>query len=625
MNDQIAYCIIGVLCLLAAANGTSGADTPRSARAVMPIPEADLEFDGFVGERIEVNQSNWLMQAPKSNPAMLQMFRDRERNQAAELLPWSGEFAGKYLTSAVLCYRLTRDKELLAFLKGFVKEFIATQDHDGYLGPWWSEKRMFGPGIWDLWGQYHCMLGLYLWHEETGDREALDSCLKCADCFTRYFLDGGKRVADAGDHEMNESCAHVFTLLYQETGNKRYLEMAREIVKDFESPGSGDYIRQALAGKEYFEMPQCRWEGLHAIQAIGEMYRITGEEKYRAAFERIWWSIAKLDRHNTGGFSSGEKAQGNPYHQGAIETCCTIAWMAMTVDMLELTGNSRIADELELSTLNSVLGSQEPNGRWYTYNTPMDGARRASAHDIVFQARPGSPELNCCSVNAPRGLGFLSEWAVMTGSDGSVVINYYGPSEFKVGLPGGGKLKLSQKTDYPKSGAIRLKVGVDRPTRLALKLRVPAWSERTGIRVGGESIRATAGSYALLDREWRNGDEVEIELDTRPWFWAGEHECEGKAALYRGPILLAFDTRFNAGDSMIEPDLGAEPEPLAADAYNPRPWMLLKWPAKGGGTITLCDFASAGNTGGIYRSWLPVSGLAPTAFSEFDLLRIQRR
>ena len=46
----------------------------------------------------------------------------------------------------------------------------------------------------------------------------------------------------------------------------------------------------------------------------------------RKAFENLWWSICKLDRHNNGGFSSGEQAQGNPYHPGAIETCCTVAW-----------------------------------------------------------------------------------------------------------------------------------------------------------------------------------------------------------------------------------------------------------------------------------------------------------
>ena len=56
----------------------------------------------------------------------------------------------------------------------------------------------------------------------------------------------------------------------------------------------------------------------------------------------------------------------------------------------------------------------------------MDGVRKASAHDIVFQAREGSPELNCCSVNGARGFGMISDWALMRAGDG-LLVNWYGP------------------------------------------------------------------------------------------------------------------------------------------------------------------------------------------------------
>ena len=151
----------------------------------------------------------------------------------------------------------------------------------------------------------------------------------------------------------------------------------------------------------------------------------------------LWWSIVKLDRHNNGGFSSGEQAQGNPYHPGAIETCCTVAWIAMSVDMLRMTGNSVVADELELSTLNQVLGYQHPSGKWCTYNTPMDGVRRKSVEEIAFQIRPGSEEINCCSANAPRGFGMIAQWALMSDGRG-LVVNWYGPSTMTARLQGRG-------------------------------------------------------------------------------------------------------------------------------------------------------------------------------------------
>src|SRR6266498_4665536 len=204
-----------------------------------------------------------------------------------------------------------------------------------------------------------------------------------------------------------------------------------------------------------------------------------------------WWSIVKLDRHNNGGFSSGEQAQGNPYHQGAIETCCTIAWIALSVEMLRLTAHSIVADELELSTLNSVLGLHSPNGRWVTYNTPMDRTRKASAHDIVFQARAGSPELNCCSVNGARGLGMIGDWALMA-SGGGLLLNWYGPSTMTARLASGTAVKFTQETDYPRENQVRLKLASGQPVKFALKLRIPHWSRTTRVKLNGQPVNGVS-------------------------------------------------------------------------------------------------------------------------------------
>jgi len=165
--------------------------------------------------------------------------------------------------------------------------------------------------------------------------------------------------------------------------------MMLEIARDWER--AGDYFRAGLDGREFFQSPRPRWESLHDLQGLVELYRVTGDARYRQAFEHHWRSIARWDRRNTGGFSSGEQATGNPYAATAIETCCTVAWMALTLDMLRLTGEPRVADELEVATWNAAAGAQHPSGRWWTYNTPMDGAREASAHTIVFQSRAGTP------------------------------------------------------------------------------------------------------------------------------------------------------------------------------------------------------------------------------------------
>ncbi|MDI7278057.1 MAG: glycoside hydrolase family 127 protein, partial [Anaerolineae bacterium] len=110
------------------------------------------------------NLEQWLLPAPLANPAMLEMFRDRDRQPRRDLVPWAGEFAGKYLTSAVLALRLSNDPRLYASIERFVEELVAAQDADGYLGPFPRAERLAGrtldgrSPVWDLWGHYHCIL-----------------------------------------------------------------------------------------------------------------------------------------------------------------------------------------------------------------------------------------------------------------------------------------------------------------------------------------------------------------------------------------------------------------------------------------------------------------------------------
>ena len=579
------------------------------------VDDARYQFGGLVGRRIDLNQEHWLLTAPQANPGMLTMLYDRDRLPRRDLVPWAGEFAGKYLTSAILCYRLTRDPRLAQQIERFVESFVAAQDDDGYLGPFPRAERLSGTILdgkgrtWDLWGHYHAILGLLLWHAESGDGCALRAATRVGDLICDTFLGTGRRVLEAGDEEMNQAISHGLCLLHQATGGERYWAMAREVERDWEAPPSGDYVRDALAGTPFWQMRKPRWESLHSVQAILSLYEITGEERYRRAFEAIWQSIREGDIHNTGGFSSGEAATGNPYDPRPIETCCTVAWMALCVDMLRLTGDARVADELELSTLNATLGAQSPSGCWWTYNTPMDGVRRASAHDIVFQAREGTPELNCCSVNGPRSLGMLAQWAALR-SERGLAVNYYGPDTVTVPCEDG-RMMLCQETDYPRDGRIEIAVDVEGSAgELALGLRVPGWSEDTKLALNGSPLpRPAAGGYVWLEGPWHSGDRITLELDIRPRFWVGEREAAGKASIYRGPLLLAYDRWLNSMDPDDVPPIALEGLTLTPASVSPavaQPWVAFEAQAADGTRLVLCDFASAGAAGTPYRTWLPL-------------------
>src|SRR5262245_19105502 len=88
------------------------------------VPSAQFRFAGSVGERVEANVQNWLLCAPQANPGMLEMFRLRDRKPVPQLVPWAGEFVGKYLISAVQALRMTDEPRLHQQVSNVVAEFI---------------------------------------------------------------------------------------------------------------------------------------------------------------------------------------------------------------------------------------------------------------------------------------------------------------------------------------------------------------------------------------------------------------------------------------------------------------------------------------------------------------------
>ncbi|MEN6536046.1 MAG: beta-L-arabinofuranosidase domain-containing protein [Bryobacteraceae bacterium] len=607
--------VLSTVLVLAAA--ATGAPVEDKVHATFQAPaNTRFEFGGVVGTRLKANLENWELRAPVSNPALVQMFYDRDRKPSRNLLPWSGEFIGKYLCSSILSYRALRNPRQKRMIDRLTASLIGSQGPDGYLGPFDRENRLTGKN-WDIWGHYWAIRALLLYHEEFGSKESLDAATRAADLLAAKFLDKDFRFTNDGSFgQMNYSVIHAFTQLYRMTGKPSYLAMANWIVKEWDRPGAGLYMRMALAGREMFEFPGNRWESLHDFLGMSDMYFLTGEAKYRQAFEHIWYSILRGDRHNTGGFTSGERTTGNPYDGGAIETCCTVAWIDMSIEMLRLTGDSMVADELELSTLNGMIGGQHPSGNWWTYNTPMDGVKEASAHSIHFQCRPGSPELNCCSVNGPRGMALVTQWAVLRAQDG-VALNYYGPSKFEIDAPSGQRLIISQASNYPRDGRTTIRLSLAKPEQFTLRLRVPAWSNQTRVVVNGQRVAGVRpGTYLALDRKWSDGSVIVMDLDFSPHYWVGEREADGKTSVYRGPILLAFDPFYNVIDLPDIPEMDARDLRFAPESSTEeiQPWVLVAVKADGGKTVKLCDFATAGAYGNPYRTWLPMRNVSPVPF-----------
>ena len=208
----------------------------------------------------------------------------------------------------------------------------------------------------------------------------------------------------------------------------------------------------------------------------------------------------------------------------------------------------------------------------------------------------------------------VADWASLRTENG-VNINYYGPSVTETALPSGNVLTVEQTTDYPVGGDIKLSLKLIGDEVFTLGLRVPFWSMETIITINGSNLdRPISGGYIEIEREWRDGDEIDITLDLSLHYWVGDKEEYGKASIYRGPLLLAFDQRFNK----TEPEdlLALSPDRMThevvACSEEIQPWLLVKLCDPGYDDIYLCDFASAGCMGTRYISWLPMEGFKHT-------------
>ncbi len=574
------------------------------------LPLASYRFGGLVGERIESNIQNWLIPMPVASPAIIGMFYRRDEQPPQDLVPWAGGFAGEYLIAAIQALRLTGSAELRRSVEAAVEALIASQAESGYLG---FDPVPFKPGA-DLWGHSQSLIALLMWYEATGEERALQVCRRAADLLGLSVLEVGVRVSETEFPGLNRAILNGLGKLYRATQEPRYLAMMRVVEADWtESESRGRQGRETASGASD---RRNRGGSLQATQGLLELFRITGQPVYRDAFTNRWWTLLGTGRRPSGAFAVPEISGAEPGDPDRDATCATAAWMALTVDMLRVSGEGRAADELELSTFNAAAGAQHPSGRWWSAASPLNGMREPSSRVHADQAAPGMAGIDCCSVSGPQTLGLLSEWAVMRYSEG-LVLNYLGAGVFQGKLDNNTPVALEVETGYPVSGKIEIRVEPLIPRRFSLKIRVPAWANTATVQVNGRTVSGKpSGGYVTLDRAWRERDLVTLSLNLPVRSVRGDRKTSDLSVFYRGPLLLACDQQYSPFNPdafpVVDVDRLSEAVMLPVDrAGVPRPlkpWVLVEVVSVSGKRLRLCDFASAGVFGTRYQSWLPVAG-----------------
>jgi uncharacterized protein len=588
------------------------------ADKITSFSPSSIKIEGYLGDKIDLVIRQKIK--PQDVDYLIEPFRHKD-----ETSQWQSEFWGKWILSAIAAYNYNQDPELLGIIRNSVRKLLDTQMPDGYIGNYSDSAQLTQ---WDIWGRKYTLLGLLAYYDLNKDKTALKGACRLADHLLSQVGPGKTDIVKTGNYRGMPSCSILepMVYLYRRTGDKKYLDFAKYIVAQWETPDGPKLISNALDGipvAERFQKPTVWWswdngqkayEMMSCYDGLLELYRITGETNYLKAVEMAVRNIIENEINLAGSgtafecFYNGAKYQTEPtYH--TMETCVTMTWMKLCFSLLRLTKNPVYADQIERSTYNALMASLKYDGSQIAKYSPIGGLRHAGENQCGMH-------INCCSANGPRAFMMLSGYAVM-GAENEILINLYGQNESVLSVNTNNKVRISQVSDYPVSGEIEFNVNPDKPESFAIAFRIPEWSKKTSVIVNGNEVSgASAGTYFEIKRLWNKADKVVLKLDMT----GRVIRLNDQQAIIRGPVVLARDTRFNDGfiyETAVVNDRNGSVELKPSGNKPENIWMSFTAPLTLGTDlegefrepkqINFCDFASAGNTwteDSRYKVWI---------------------
>lgn len=600
--------ILGLFFFMACAAG--------AAQQKVSDDPVSIRLKGYLGGRID----GCIERRVKGQDVdhLVEPFRHREETNR-----WQSEFWGKWIQGAIASYRYNRDPGLYEIIRKAADDLMATQTPDGYIGNYAPAAQL---RQWDVWGRKYSMLGLIAWYDLSGDKQALTSACRVLDHLMTQVGPGKANIVQTGNYVgmASSSVLEPVVYLYNRTKERKYLDFANYIVAQWETPEGPRLISKAISDtpvaertahpKQWFspENGQKAYEMMSCYEGLLELYKVTGNALYLSVVEKTVQSIIR-DEINVAGSGSafecwyhGRQRQTMPtYH--TMETCVTFTWMQICNRLLQLTGNSLYADQMEKSIYNALLASLKADASQIAKYSPLEGWRSEGEEQCGMH-------INCCNANGPRAFAMIPAFAYQV-RDTRINVNLYDESEATIRLPRQ-EVGITQTTDYPRTGNVALAINPTKEAEFCIALRIPAWSEQVAVSVNGEKQEGVMrGTYYAINRKWKKGDKIELSLDMR----ARLTEQNQAQAITRGPLVLARDSRFNDGDvdeaSVIASKDGiVDVTPAESPSFA---WLTFTAPLvlgtdlEGHRTprqIHFCDFASAGNQwdhAQRYRVWLP--------------------
>jgi DUF1680 family protein len=506
----------------------------------------------------------------------------RKQNEKHEGIFYDDSDVFKALEAIAYSLKNHPDPKLEAKADEWIDKIAAAQLPDGYLNTYYTlgrlDQRWSDMSMHEDYNGGHMIEAAVAYYNATGKRKFLDVAIRWANHFDSLF-GPDKKDWVTGHQELELALVK----LYKTTKDKKYLDLAKWLLEERGHKLAKGYTwtewRDTAYAQDVVPVRQQKEITGHAVRAMylytgtADVAALTGDVGYMNAMNNVWEDVVYRNMYLTGGIGSSGSNEGFsvdydlPNEQAYCETCASVGMVFWNQRMNMLTGDAKFIDVMERSLYNGARDGLSLSGDQFFYGNPLASNGRHFRREWFGTA--------CCPANIARLIASLGDY-IYAKSDNALRVNLFVGSNTKISF-GKAEVAVAMTTNYPWDGNVNIAIDPSKKSRFALQIRIPGWVNGEAvpgdlyvfedrkpdtyvINVNGKpAAYTTSKGYAVVDREWKKGDRVELTLPMEIKRVAARPEVkqdDERVALQRGPLVYCVEGADNNGQAwnIILPD-----------------------------------------------------------------------
>ena len=512
---------------------------------------------------VKINDNFWSPRLSKHVSATLPVCIDQIENQTGRIRNFEnaakgeGEHSGIFFDDSDvykalegMAYSLINnpDPELEKKADEWIDKFAAAQQPDGYINTFYTltglDKRWTNMDKHEMYCAGHMIEAGVAYYQATGKRKLLDVCIRMTDHMMSQF-GPGKRHWVPGHEEIELALVK----LYQTTQEQKYLDFAYWLLEE-RGHGHGTMGDEGKWDPVYYQdiVPVRRLTDIsgHAVRCMylycgmADVAALKNDTGYIAAIDRLWDDVVHRNMYITGGIGSSRDNEGFtedydlPNLDAYCETCASVGMVLWNQRMNQLTGDSKYIDILERSLYNGALAGISLGGDRFFYVNPLE-----SKGDHHRQEWYGCA---CCPSQLSRFLPSIGNY-IYASSDDALWVNLYIGNTGQIRI-GETDILLTQETDYPWDGSVKLTISTSQPLEKEIRLRIPNWCKTYDLSINGKRINVSEEKGYAVIKDWKSQDVIALDMDMPVEIVAADPHVKenfGKRAIQRGPLVYCME------------------------------------------------------------------------------------